>query len=75
MLTGNQQYKNTNQLTDIRTLVNIIRGGSLVFNTNRDLVTTVHLSHPSMTLVYLSSPQSTLVIQCVQCSVLVAYAD
>lgn len=53
MLTGNQQYKNTDQLTDIRTLVNINRGGSLVFNTNRDLVTTVHLSHPSMTSVHL----------------------
>ena len=56
MLTGNQQYKNTDQLTDIRTLVNINRGGSLVFNTNRDLVTTVHLSHPKSTLVHLSHP-------------------
>lgn len=56
MLTGNQQYKNTDQLPDIRTLVNINRGGSLVFNTNRDLITTVYLSHPSSTLVYLSPP-------------------
>jgi len=53
MLTGNQQYKTPTSSQTLGTLVNIIRGGSLVFNTNRDLVTTVHLSHPSMTLVIL----------------------